>query len=171
MPKLDQQDQRLANIFGTKDIPAVDIETLERYLAYLKQHVTFPCQLTGIEDFDWEASYVISPGSQWEHERLRQTRPSYRDTYELLSFDDDMDPDSGIFVNVQRVSDKKPFVLPLADLKATQKKSKNYQLLDDFSVWFGTWPSTEDSGDAHNPRQCQRADVLSASRLHQNGEA
>jgi Calcium binding len=61
------------------------------------------------------------------------------DTYELLDFDDDVDPDSGIFINVQRVSDKKPFVLPLADLKATKKKSKNYQLLDDFSVWFVNW--------------------------------
>ena len=30
--------------------------------------------------------------------------------------------------------------------------------------------STEDSGDAHNPRQCQRADLLSASRLHQTGK-
>jgi hypothetical protein len=141
MPKLDKQNQRLADIFGATDVPAVDPGTLERYLAYLKQHVAFPCQLTGIEDFDWEAYYVIGPGSQWEHERLRKTRPSYMDTYEWLSFDDDLDPDSGIFINVQRVSDKKPFVLPLADLKATRKKSKNYQLLDDFSVWFGTWRS------------------------------
>jgi hypothetical protein len=138
MPKLDKQHQRLADVFGTTDVPAVDIDTLERYLAYLKQHVAFPCQLTGLADFDWEASYVIGPGSQWEHERLRQTRPSYRDTYEWLSFDDDLDPDSGIFINVQRVSDKKPFILPLADLQATKKTTKNAQLLDDFSVWFGT---------------------------------
>jgi hypothetical protein len=39
-------------------------------------------------------------------------------------------------VNVRRVSDKKTFVLPLADLKATDKKSQNYELLDDYSTWF-----------------------------------
>ena len=105
MPKLDQQDQRLADIFGTKGVPDVNTETLERYLAYLTQHVEFPCQITGIEDFDWEAYYVIGPGSQWEHERLRQIRPSSMDTYELLDFDDDVNPDSGIFVNGQWVSD------------------------------------------------------------------
>ena len=139
MPKLDKQDQRIADIFGTKDVPDVDTETLKRYLDYLKQNLEFPCQLTGIEDFPWEEYYVIGPGSKKEHERLRKTRPSYMDTYELLSFDDEVEPDSGIFVNVQRVSDKKKFTLMLADLEAAEKKSKNYQLLDDFSVWFVNW--------------------------------
>ncbi len=138
MPKLDKQDQRIADILGTKDVPDVTDETLEIYLDYLKQNLEMPCQVTGIEDFPWEEFYVIGPGSQKEHERLRKTRPSYMDTYELLSFDD-VESYSGIFVNVQRVSDKKEFVLPLADLEATEKKSKNYELLDDFSVWFVNW--------------------------------
>ena len=96
---------------GTKDVPDVDTETLKRYLDYLKQNLEFPCQLTGIEDFPWEEYYVIGPGSKKEHERLRKTRPSYMDTYELLSFDDEVESNSGIFVNVKRVSDKKKFTL------------------------------------------------------------
>ena len=136
MAKLDKQDQRLANIFGTQDVPEVDTETLERYLDHLKQHLALPCQLTGIEDFDWEEYYVIGPGSKAEHERLRKTRPSYMDTYDLLSFADDVDPDDGIMVHVRRVSDKKTFRLPLANLEATQKKLRNDQLLDDYAVWF-----------------------------------
>jgi hypothetical protein len=86
VPKLDKQDQRIANIFGTKNVPDVDTETLERYLDHLKQHLEFPCQLTGIEDFDWEEYYVIGPGSKGEHARLRKTRPSYMDIYELLCY-------------------------------------------------------------------------------------
>jgi hypothetical protein len=139
MPKLNKQHQRIANIFGTKDVPDVDTETLERYFDHLKQHLEFPCQLTGIEDFDWEEYYVIGPGSKEEHACLRKTRPSYMDIYELLRFEDDVDPDYGIFVHVRRVSDKKTFVLPLADLEATKKKSPNYQLLDDYTVWFVNW--------------------------------
>ena len=139
MPKLDKQDQRIADILGTKDVPDVGTKTLERYLDYLKQNLEMPCQVTGIEDFPWEEFYVIGPGSQKEHERLRKTRPSYMDTYELLNFDDEVEPDSGIFVNVHRVSDKKKFFLSLADLEATDEKSKNYQLLDNFSVWFVNW--------------------------------
>ena len=52
MPKLDKQDQRIADIFGTEDVPDVTDETLERYLEHLKAHLEFPCQLTGIESFE-----------------------------------------------------------------------------------------------------------------------
>ena len=102
MAKLDKQDQRLANLFGTQDVPEVDTETLERYLDHLKQHLALPYQLTGIEDFDWEEYDVIGPGSKAEHARLRKTRPSYMDTYDLLSFEDDVDPDDGMMVHVRR---------------------------------------------------------------------
>lgn len=139
MAQLDELKQRLADIFGTEDVPSVDAETLARYLNHLKQHLELPCQLTGIEDFAWEEYYVIGPGSQAEHERLRKTRPSYMDTYELLNFADDVDTGSGICVNLRRVSDKKKFVLPLADLKTTNEQPKNYQLLDDFAAWFVNW--------------------------------
>jgi hypothetical protein len=138
MTKFDKQRQRLADIFGTEGVPAVKTETLERYLDHLKQNLEFPCQLTGIEDFPWEEVYIIGPGDKEEHEQLRQTKPSYLDTYELLSFDD-VKSRFGIMVNVRRVSDKKTFILPLADLKATDKKSKNYELLDDFAAWCVNW--------------------------------
>jgi hypothetical protein len=78
MAKLDKQDQRIANLFGTQDVPEVDTKTLERYRAYLQQHLALPCQLTGIEDFDWEEYYVIGPGSKAEHERLQLTASSVR---------------------------------------------------------------------------------------------
>jgi hypothetical protein len=143
MAKLDKQDQRIDMIFGTQDVPDVDTETLERYLDHLQQHLALPCQLTGIEDFDWEEYYVIGPGSKAEYERLRKTRPSYMDTYmdtyELLRFEEEVDPDEGILVHVRRVSDKRTFLLPLANLEATQKQSPQYQLLDDYAVWFVNW--------------------------------
>ena len=139
MPKLDKQDQRIATIFGTEEVPGVNTATLTRYLEHLTQHLELPCQLTGIEDFDWEEYYVIGPGSKAEHERLRKTRPSCMDTYELLSFEDDVDLDAGLLVNVRRVSDKKQFLLPLAGLEVTTKKAKNYPLLDDYAVWFVNW--------------------------------
>ena len=57
----------------------------------------------------------------------------------VLSFEEDVDPDDGIVVHVRRVSDTKKFLLPLANLEATQKKSPNDQLLDDYAVWFVNW--------------------------------
>lgn len=135
MTTYDRQRQRLADIFGTEGVPAVKPETLERYLDHLKQNLELPCQLTGIEDFPWEEIDIMGPGDKEEHEALRKTQPSYLDTYELLSFGD-MTWRSGMTVNVQRVSDQKTFTLPLADLEATDRKSKNDELFDDFVAWF-----------------------------------
>ena len=142
MPKLDEQDQRIADIFGTKEVPDVTDETLAIYFDSLKQHLDMPCQVTGAESmgcFSWEEYYTFGPGSEREYEKLKKKRASYTDTFELQSFADDYDEDYGIVVNVRRISDKKKFALTLSDLEATEEKSKTYQLLDDYSTWFVNW--------------------------------
>jgi len=136
MGEYEKQEKRIIVILGTKKLD-VTRKTLSTYLKYLKNHVEIPCQLTGIEDFEWEEAYVFGFGSKREYQELKKTQPSYTDKFNLIDFIDDIDDEyDGIFVNVQRLSDKKQFILPLADLKSTDKKSKNYQLLDDYSVWF-----------------------------------
>ena len=136
MDKYEEQEKRIAGILGTEKLD-VTRKTLSTYLKYLKNHVQIPCQLTGIEDFEREEPYVFGFGSKKEYQELKKTQPSYTDKFSLINFINEIDDEyDGIFVNVQRLSDKKKFVLPLADLKSTDKKSKNYQLLDDYSVWF-----------------------------------
>jgi hypothetical protein len=135
----EQQDRRIADIFGTPKVPKVTEETLAIYLAYLKQHLEMPCQLTGIESrgcFAWEASYIFGRRRPKEYAQRKQHQPSYTDTYAWLHFEDASDPYEGLAVKVKRVSDRKRFVLPLAHLKATEKPSSNAQLLDDYVVWF-----------------------------------
>jgi len=134
MDKFEKQEKRITAILGTKKLD-VTRKTLSTYLKYLKNHVEIPCQLTGIEDFEWEEAYIFGFGSKREYQELKKTQPPYTDKFNLIDFIDDIDDEyDGIFVNVQCLSDEKQFVLPLADLKSTDKKSKNYQLLDDYSV-------------------------------------
>jgi hypothetical protein len=136
MDEIDKQERRIIAILGAKNY-SVSGATLKKYLKYLKKHVEFPCQLTGIEDFEWEEFYVMGPGDKMEYEGLKETQPSYKDKFSLLDFVDNLDDwEEGILGVVRRESDGKKFVLPLADLKAVYKKSLNYQLLDDYSVWF-----------------------------------
>jgi len=135
MSKVDDQDKRISAIFGG-EIPDVAEESLETYRAYLQEYLELPCQLTGIEDFGWEECYVFGPGDQKEYEDLKKTRPSYRDKFNMISFEDLIAEGAGILVEVRRISDRRKFTIPLAELEATEKKSKNYQLLDDYSVWF-----------------------------------
>lgn len=131
----DPQFRRIREILGAASLKVTE-QNLEKYLSHLKAHLTLPCQLTGIEDFPWEERYVFGYGSQQEYAELKKTRASYRDKFELLSFEERPYAHDGILVQVRRISDGRRFKLPLADLEATSKKSPNYQLLDDYAVWF-----------------------------------
>ena len=133
---INKQIMRIAKVFpkGIEDI-SKSTGTLEIYMEFLKSNLDNPVNITGIEDFDWEEFYVLGPGSQKEYEKLKKTRPSYTDKYILESIDDEYDEHFGLIANVIRECDKKVFQIPLADLKALDKNTKNYQLLDDYSVW------------------------------------
>lgn len=136
---MDDQDERISSIFCMDEVPEVTDDTLKTYLQYIKDNIDAACEITGIEDFDWEEYYIFGPGSKKEYDKLRKTRPSYMDRYKIIAFDDEPDEDYGILVNLRRISDGKKFTLPLADLKATDKKSPSYEILDDYSVWFVNW--------------------------------
>ena len=136
---MDEQEKRTAAIFGMDEVPDVNDETLRTYLRYIKDNIDSACEITGIEDFNWEEYYIIGPGSKKKHDKLRKTRPSFLDTYKIIGFVDEPNQDYGILINLRRVSDRKKFTLPLADLKTTDKNEPGYQILDDFSVWFVNW--------------------------------
>ena len=137
----DPQDERIEKILG--DTEEIDFDDgVDTFFEYLQSHLSLPCEVTGIEDFDWEEIYVVGPGSKKEYERLKKKQPSYTDKYELLKIVRQADSwwamyeDEDIGACVRRISDGKEFILGLAELEATDKKSKNYELLDDYSVWF-----------------------------------
>lgn len=135
-------EQKVGQIVGleeTGEIRAVNLETSTIYWHYLQENLELPCLLTGIEDFPWEEYYVMGNGSKKEHERLRKTKPSYLDTYELSEWETSVQEDPSLVVRVKRQSDGRKFFLPLDTLKAVDVKSKNYQLLDDYAVWVVNW--------------------------------
>lgn len=141
---MDSQEHRIAEILADGDIDNEGMqekspETIEKYLHYLKTNINFPCLVTGIEDFPWEERYVFGYGDQKEYARLKKDNPSYKDKFEILDFYEDEDFDEQIMVRVKRASDQKVFVLDLDYLKAVDQKSKNYQLLDDYAVWYANY--------------------------------
>jgi hypothetical protein len=133
---VDRQLKRIAQVFGKDEPPEVDEKTLKVFLKYLRKNVQLPCVMTGSEDFEWEEFYIIGPGSKKDHERLRKTHASYLDTFDLIDFVLDPEDDGGLHAEVRRVSDKKIFVLPLDYLKVKPLKSKNFNLIHDYGVWF-----------------------------------
>ncbi len=131
------QEKRIEEVFQdkTEDL-SKRLETIKIYKEYLDQNLSYPIELTGIEDFNWEEFYLLGPGSQKEYEKLKKSNPSYLDTFILEKISEQYDEYDGLIVEVIRVTDKKRFQIPLSDLKSTNKRSKNYKLLDDYSVWI-----------------------------------
>ena len=139
MAEVDEQDQRIATVLG--DGLEFKLCT-ERFYKHLRTSLRLPCEVTGIEDFDWEEFCVLGPGDPEEYKQLRRTRPSYRDIFELLAIEKDADSEWVMFhgedlgARVRRKSDGKEFCLGLSEIRAVDKDSPNHQRLDDYAVWF-----------------------------------
>jgi len=138
--EFDDQDARIFNILGVEneEDAEVNYDNLNTFSEHLEKEMTLPVLVTGIEDmgcFGWEEYYTFGPGSKAEYDKLRKTRPSFRDQYELLSLEDDVD-EEGLHGNARRISDGKEWILPLADLEAVDKNSRNAKLLKDYVDWY-----------------------------------
>ena len=138
MSKIEEQEKRIANILSEGKVKEDELlkskKTIKKYLKYLKNNLDTPCIVTGMEDFSWEEKYVFGYGNKKEYERLKKDNPSYTDIFEIIGFEEDVGEQ--IIVNVKRQSDNKRFEIGLDWLEAIDRKSKNYQLLKDYAVWY-----------------------------------
>ena len=140
MSKFDEQMKRWNAILGDA-AEGTQEDALKVFFQHLKANLQLPCEVTGIEDFRWEEPYVIGGWSPTEYKRLKKTQPSYTDKYDLLDIERNVYSEWMMFsedinAHVRRKSDGKEFDLGLTELRATDKKSANSQLLHDFSVWL-----------------------------------
>ncbi|MFH1707123.1 MAG: hypothetical protein ABIF71_04310 [Planctomycetota bacterium] len=115
-------------------------EKLEIVFQKLSQSLKLPCDVRGREDFRWEESYIIGAGDLKKHTQLRQTRPSFLDTYELLGMENGICSEwmrfpFDIAAWVRRKSDGAEFVLGLVELTVVNQRTKNYKLLNEYSEW------------------------------------
>jgi hypothetical protein len=143
MSEIDEQFERIKAVFNTSEIPTVTGPTLHQYFEYLKANLMCPCMLTGIESmgyFGWEERFEFGYGSKGEYQRLRRERGSYHDQYELRTLEDaTVDEYWDILVKVERIPHRKRFTIPLSELQAVDEDSDNYQLLNDYTVWYVNW--------------------------------
>ena len=128
-------EQKLEGVLGTKNLE-VNQGNLKKYLKYMKQNLKIPCLVTGIEEFEWEEHYTIGPGSKKEYQKLKKTKPSYKDKFNLLKLDNKLDAEDGILAVLERTKDHLNFTLPLADLGAVVENSVDAELLEDYGMWF-----------------------------------
>jgi hypothetical protein len=140
MTKYDEYERRIEAIIGGVSDGTFE-EALKKFFLYLKATLQLPCEVTGTEDFDWEEPYVIGGWSRKEYDRLKKTQPSYTDRYDLVAIEENAYSEWMLFSEdiaaiVHRKKHRKEFVLGLSELRATDKKSNNFQLIDDYARWL-----------------------------------
>ena len=131
----DNQEKRISKILDDSDL-SVNGKSLRKYREFLIENLKGRILLTGIEDFSWEERFIFGYGSEIEYKELRKTNPSYKDKFKLLKILAVEDGEVDLIAKVSRKSDLKKFEIPLSELKSVDRKSVNYELLDDFSVWI-----------------------------------
>ena len=136
---MDSDEKRIAEALGAQEVPEVDERNLLKYRKYLLGRLDKGTVLTGREDFPWEEKYVIGPGNRAEYERLKKTNPSYKDEYKLVDISETETDENDLIAVVERLSDKKRFEVALSWLTTKNKKSKDFQPLDDFATWVVNW--------------------------------
>jgi len=110
---LGEEGKRIQKVLAGID-PGDEMEILEAWEKHLREKLKFP--------FEAEVAELLRRGPLRIGDRL---------TVNGFSLVDDM---YGIIAEVTKDQDRYDF--PLCDLKATDRKSKNYQLLRDYVVWF-----------------------------------
>ena len=136
---MDADEIRIANVFGTDEVPEVSEVNLLKYRQYILDRFDKITVLTGRDDFPWEEKYVFWPRNKAEYKRLKKTNPSYKDEYQLLEIVGKETEENDLIAKVKRLSDGKKFELGLSWLTIKNKKAKEYQLLNDFVTWVVNW--------------------------------
>lgn len=139
MDDFDKIEARVAKIFEIEEAPEVTEENLLKYREYILDHFDKKTILTGREDFLWEEYYVLGPGDPVEYKKLKKTRPSYTDEYELIDIVEGRIERNDLVAEVKRLSDGKIFEIELYWLTPKEKKTKDFQLLDDYATWQVNW--------------------------------
>ena len=158
MQEFNKQEQRIAEILGADSL-AVTLKSLTLYRDHLRKNLDTPCVMTGIEAFSWNEKYAVDSDDKTERETLEEKQFSYNDIYELKRFEDYIDEVAGILVKVKRVNDNQRFVLYLVSLKAVDETSKNYTLLDDYSVWFANYRNEKNGKELCSTKETENKAV------------
>ena len=130
---MDMQTERIKGILG-KDCARSPQNTL-RYLKFLQKNIKGPCLLTGIEEFEWERSYLIEGWDSADYQEMKAHKPSFIDQFKLQELIVPGSNEDDIVACVKRVSDQKDFKIGLSLLECIDFKDECFQLIDDYVAW------------------------------------
>jgi hypothetical protein len=153
LPRIDSknEDERISAILIPEqpfdedesdyvELPEASLEMLTRYHNFLMDKLPAGLKMMGREDVGYFAceenlSWAYCDDKEFEVLKEKEEIASVNDQFEFIriaSFSKEL----GLIAEVKRIFDKKIFQIPLVDLEVCKRKTKEHQLVDDYSSWF-----------------------------------
>ncbi len=129
---MDNSQRRIHDVVGEDNARCA--RNAERWRKHLLDCLPLPIRVTGIEDFPWEEPYIFGVWDTSEYGRLKKTRPSYTDTFDLIDIEGPDDYDD-LLARIRRIADSKVFHIGLSWLRTEDKNDLLYTTLNDYSIW------------------------------------
>ncbi|MDY6806507.1 MAG: hypothetical protein SXA11_22240 [Cyanobacteriota bacterium] len=134
----EEFEEYLRDILGTDNIQ-VNKTNLKKYFNYLKKNMKMPCLVTGIDVLDEEDSSENDRSKK--KGKVSVTMLGEDDIYNIVEFNNNLHDLYGILVEVEPAKakggkNKERLTVPLAQLEVFDPDSPNYELLDNYSIWF-----------------------------------
>lgn len=131
-------EEYLRELLETENIQ-VNKTNLKKYFNYLKKNLKMPCLVTGIDVQDEEDSPEVDRSKKKGN--VSVTMLGEDDVYNIVEFNNHLHDLYGILVEVEparvkRGKNKQRLTVPLAQLEVFDPVSPNYELLDNYSIWF-----------------------------------
>jgi len=131
---MDMQTERITGVLG-KDRARSPKNTL-CYLKFLQKKIQGPCLLSGIEEFEWERSYLAEGWDSADYQKMKAQKPSFMDQFDLQELVPPATGADDIVACVKRVIDQKEFKVPLSQLECIDFNEECYQFIDDYVAWY-----------------------------------
>ena len=129
---MDNCEKRIHDVVGEDNARCA--RNAERWRTHLLHCLPLPIRVTGIEDFPWEEPYIFGVWDQKEYARLKKTRPSYTDTFDLIGIEGP-DRHDDLVARVRRITDRKVLQIGLSWLRTEDKNDPLYTTLNDYAIW------------------------------------
>jgi len=130
----------MEQLLGSKNIQ-VNKTNLKKYLTYLKKNLKLPCLVTGLDDLVLDEEDYQDFNQSKKKGNVFLTMPVEDEIYKILGFNNYLNEEFGILVEVERspqkrTKDKPRLTVPLVQLEAYDPTSEDYELLETYSIWF-----------------------------------
>ena len=134
---MSMQDERIRKVLGKNC--RRNRENALRFLRHLMAALSVPCHLICLEHFPWEAPFLDGGWDDERYHQLKRHNPSMADEFELLDL---LPPEEGgddLIASIRRLSDDMTFEVGLSLLACNDAAGDNPLLIDDYTVWYGTY--------------------------------